>query len=193
MAIQRERAIRQNRRRHQFIIVAYQRQASQWWPEVITRRIVLDILSHTEKRIGTTLWPLILAASPSRRNLHDKIGRFGFVPQHIRRATVFRGSKDDEDIRSNDGFRVTFFVVDEEIARHIHIGVLLEVRTESLHGIRQGLTLEVTFSHRLTILTGIVDVRSGGTAGDGHGETPHRNEGYKTITPTMQRSIACPR
>ena len=50
----------------------------------------------------------------------------------------------------------------------------------------------VTFSHRLTVLAGVVDVRSEGTAGDGYGETPRRNEGYKTIIPTMSRSIARP-
>src|SRR4029453_5863803 len=61
---------------------------------------------------------------------------------------------------------------------------------ESLYSIRQGLALEVTFSHRLTVLTGVVNVRFRGTAGDGHGETPRRNEGYKTITPTMSCSIA---
>jgi hypothetical protein len=106
---------------------------------------------------------------------------------------VLRGSKDDEDIRGDDGFRVPFFVVDEEIARHIHIGALLEICAESLYSIRQGRALEVTFSHRLTVLTGVVNVRFRGTAGDGHGETPRRNEGYKTITATMSRSIARPR
>ena len=106
---------------------------------------------------------------------------------------MFRGAKDDEDIGGNDGFRVPFFVLDEEIALHIHNGALLEVRTESLHSIHQGLTLKVTFSHRLPVLAGVVDVRFEGTAGDGHGETPRRNGGYKTITPTMRRSIARPR